>query len=91
MAEEIGHNSGLRAAPAEIREWLARQQDRQNEINQLRDIMKEDFARMKKKGYDTKALRILLKRKGETSGQRTAREEVEAAVELYGSAIGMFG
>ena len=62
MAEEIGHNSGLRAAPAEIREWLARQQDRQNEINQLRDIMKEDFARMNAKGYDTKALRILLKR-----------------------------
>lgn len=88
--EAIGGNSGQRAAPAELREFLARQQDRQAEIDQLREILKEEFAHMKARGYDTKALRVLIKRARETALQREARSEVEAAVEMYGSVLGMF-
>ena len=53
--------------------------------------MKEEMHRMKARGYDTKALRVLIKRAKETAAQREARSEVEAAVEMYGSVIGMFG
>ena len=89
--EAIGGNSGLRAAPAELREFLAGWKDRQAEVDQLREIMKEEMHRMKARGYDTKALRVLIKRAKETAAQREARSEVEAAVEMYGSVIGMFG
>ena len=89
--EAIGGNSGLRAAPTELREFLAGWKDRQAEIDQIREIMKEEMQHMKARGYDTKALRVLIKRAKETAAQRAARGEVEAAVEMYGSVIGMFG
>ena len=53
--------------------------------------MKEEMQHMKARGYDTKALRVLIKRAKETAAQREARADVEAAVEMYGSVIGMFG
>lgn len=87
--EAIGGNSGESAK--EIREFLARQQDRQAEVDLLREIMKEEFAHMKTMGFDVKALRVLIKRSMETRAQREARSEVEAAVELYGSVVGAFG
>lgn len=86
--ETVGHNS---AAPSEIRDFLNAQKERTAEITQIREIIKEDFARMKSRGYDVKALRLLLKRATETKAQRAAREETEEFVEIYGDAIGMFG
>ncbi len=53
--------------------------------------MKEEMQHMKARGYDTKALRVLIKRAKETPSDRAARANVEAAVEMYGSVLGMFG
>jgi uncharacterized protein (UPF0335 family) len=79
-ASETGVSAG------EIRQFIERIERLSSEADAIKDDIKDVFTELKGRGYDAKAIRTILKlRKLDAS----EREEQEAIVELYMSAIGM--
>lgn len=59
------------------------------EKGEVQDSIKAEYAAAKEKGYDNKALRIVVKRAMEDESARAARTEVEETAEVMMRALGM--
>lgn len=80
-----GHNSETVAA-AELRQFLERIERLEEEKSSLQDDIKEVYAEAKGRGYDTKAMRVLIRERKQDPNER---QEFAAILETYRSALGM--
>ena len=81
----IGHNSSVVAA-GELRAFIERVERLEEEKKTIADDIKEVYAEMKGTGFDTKAIRAIVRlRKKDTA----ERQEEEAVLDLYKAALGM--
>ncbi len=83
MAKDIA-DSGV--AAEELKQFVERVERLEDEKKALVDDIKDVFAEMKGRGFDTKAVRQLLRIRKQ---DRAERQEEEAILELYMNAIGM--
>ena len=76
----------VKAAAGQLRAFIDRIEKVNDDMKELQDDRRDIMAEAKGSGFDTKAIREILRlRKQEAS----AREEHEAIVDLYKSALGM--
>ncbi|MBB5752597.1 DUF2312 domain-containing protein [Prosthecomicrobium pneumaticum] len=84
MADETSNPGGV--AAAELRQFVERIERLEEEKKGIADDIKDVYAELKGRGYDTKAVkRIVALRKKDAN----EREEEEAILELYKNALGM--
>lgn len=87
MAEEpakVGHNSGF--AAGQLKSIVERIERLNEEKTAIGSDIKEVYSEAKGTGFDTKALRKLIAMR---KIERAERQEQEAILELYMSALGM--
>lgn len=84
---DIGHNSN-RVVADELRALVERIERVDDEISLGRETMREIYKEAKSRGYDTATIRkvIALRKK---DPEKLAEEQ--ALLEMYGSALGVFG
>lgn len=73
-------------ATGQLRAFIERIERAQEDIDALSDDRKEIFAECKAMGFDTKAVRTLVKQRKMDPAER---QEAEAILDLYRSALGM--
>jgi uncharacterized protein (UPF0335 family) len=73
-------------AAAELRQLIERIERLEEEKTTLQDDIKEVFAEAKGRGYDTKAMRTIIRLRKKDQAER---QEEEAIIELYKNALGM--
>ena len=84
MADDTSNVGGV--AAAELRQFVERIERLEEEKKGIADDIKDVYAELKGRGYDTKAVkRIVTLRKKDAN----ERQEEEAILELYKNALGM--
>jgi uncharacterized protein (UPF0335 family) len=83
MADEV---AGDNVAADELRAFIERIERMEEEKRAIAADIKEIFAEAKGRGYDTKAIRTLVRLRAQDASER---QEAEAILELYMQAIGM--
>jgi uncharacterized protein (UPF0335 family) len=83
MADEV---AGDNVAADELRAFIERIERMEEEKRAIAADIKEIFAEAKGRGYDTKAIRTLVRLRAQDANER---QEAEAILELYMQAIGM--
>lgn len=83
---EVGHNSVSSVAADELRQFVERIERMDEEIKGLNSDKKDIYAEAKSRGFDTKAMKIIIQRRAKDASQR---EEEDAMVELYEQALEM--
>jgi uncharacterized protein (UPF0335 family) len=83
MAKDVA-DSGV--AAAELKQFVERVERLEEEKKAIADDIKDVFAEMKGRGFDTKAIRQILRIRKQDHSER---QEQEAILELYMSALGM--
>jgi len=73
-------------AAAELRQFVERVERLEEEKSALANDVKEVFAELKSRGYDAKVVRQVLRIRKQDKAER---QEQEAILELYLSALGM--
>lgn len=73
-------------AAAELRQLIERIERLEEEKSALQDDIKEVMAEAKGRGYDTKAIRAIIRLRKKDPNER---QEEEALIELYMTALGM--
>jgi uncharacterized protein (UPF0335 family) len=85
MADEITETSQTVAA-GQLRAFIERVERLEEEKKTIADDIKEVFAEMKGTGFDTKAVRAILRLRKQDQAER---QEAEAILDLYKAALGM--
>jgi uncharacterized protein (UPF0335 family) len=85
MADEITETSQTVAA-GQLRAFIERVERLEEEKKTIADDIKEVFAEMKGTGFDTKAVRAIIRLRKQDQAER---EEAEAILDLYKAALGM--
>jgi len=85
MSDEITDSSQTVAA-GQLRAFIERVERLEEEKKTIGDDIKDLFAEMKGTGFDTKAVRQIIKLR---KLDQAEREEAEAMLELYMSSLGM--
>lgn len=85
MSDEITDSSQTVAA-GQLRAFIERVERLEEEKKTIGDDIKDVFAEMKGTGFDTKAVRTIIKLRKQ---DRAEREEAEAILDMYMNAIGM--
>jgi len=85
MTDEVTATSQTVAA-GQLRAFIERVERLEEEKKTVGDDIKEVFAEMKGTGFDTKAVRAILKLRKQDQAER---QEEEAILELYMAALGM--
>jgi uncharacterized protein (UPF0335 family) len=81
----MGPTSQLRSFVNRITELLI-------ERKEIDEALSDTYRDAESNGYDVKALKLSMRRRGETEAQRRKRQETEAIAEVYSAAIGdLFG
>lgn len=70
----------------ELRQFIERVERLEEEKQEIADQVKEVFAEIKARGFDVKAIRVILR---ERKQDPDSVAEQEAVVEMYKSALGM--
>lgn len=84
-----GHNSdSYRVTAEELRGFIDRIERLEAERKELGEGVKEVKAEAKARGYDVKALAAILRRRKQ---DRAAVSELDALIDLYEDALGIFG
>lgn len=83
MTKDIA-DSGV--AAEELKQFVERVERLEEEKKAIADDIKDVFAEMKGRGFDVKAVRQILKIRKQDHSER---QEMEAILELYMSALGM--
>lgn len=88
---EIGHNSGgtemvVNVAADELRLLIERIERLEEEKSGLADDIKDVYTEAKSRGFDAKAMRVIVR---ERKMDKAAREEREAILDVYRSALGL--
>ena len=86
MAEDITADSAQTVAAGQLRSFIERIERLEEEKKTIADDIKEVFAEAKGTGFDTKAMRTILRLRKK---DRAEREEEEAILDMYLSALGM--
>lgn len=85
---DIGHNSGLQVAKGQLLAFIERVEAVEVEIKDRQTDRKDIYGEAKGVGYDVAALKAIVRMRREDPAKR---EEREAIIETYISAIGMQG
>ena len=85
MADEITETSQTVAA-GQLRAFIERVERLEEEKKTIADDIKEVFAEMKGTGFDTKAVRAIIRLRKQDQAER---QEAEAILDLYMAALGM--
>ncbi len=85
MADEITETSQTVAA-GQLRAFIERVERLEVEKSQIQEDIKEIFAEMKGTGFDTKAVRTIIRLRKKDAAER---QEEEAILDLYKAALGM--
>ena len=85
MADEITETSQTVAA-GQLRAFIERIERLEEEKKTIADDIKEVFAEMKGTGFDTKAVRAIIRLRKQDQAER---QEAEAILDLYMAALGM--
>ena len=85
MADEITETSQTVAA-GQLRAFIERIERLEEEKKTIADDIKEVFAEMKGTGFDTKAVRKIIRLRKQDQAER---QEEEAILDLYLAALGM--
>ena len=85
LAESVNDNVGGVAA-AELRQFIERIERLEEEKKGLQDDIKDVFAELKGRGYEPKVVKKVLQIRKKDANER---QEEEALLEVYMSALGM--
>ncbi|MBB6011143.1 MULTISPECIES: DUF2312 domain-containing protein [Aquamicrobium] len=85
MADEITETSNTVAA-GQLRAFIERIERLEEEKKTIADDIKEVFAEAKGTGFDTKAMRTIIRLRKKDQAER---EEEESILDLYKAALGM--
>ena len=86
MRAEYNRGPGRPPGSEELRQFVERIERLEEEKKALADDIKDVFAELKGRGFDTKAVRAIVRIRKQ---DRSERQEQEAILELYLSALGM--
>jgi uncharacterized protein (UPF0335 family) len=86
MAEDITADSAQTVAAGQLRAFIERIERLEEEKQTIADDIKEVFAEAKGTGFDTKAIRTILRLRKKDAAER---QEEEAILDLYMAALGM--
>lgn len=86
MAEDITAESAQTVAAGQLRSFIERIERLEEEKKTIADDIKEVFAEAKGTGFDTKAMRTLIRLRKKDQAER---QEEEAILDLYMAALGM--
>jgi len=85
MADEVTETSQTVAA-GQLRAFIERVERLEEEKKTIADDIKDVFAEMKGTGFDTKAVRAIIRLRKKDQAER---QEEEAILDLYMAALGM--
>jgi uncharacterized protein (UPF0335 family) len=85
MADEITETSQTVAA-GQLRAFIERIERLEEEKKTIADDIKDVYAEMKGTGFDTKAVRAIIRLRKQDQAER---QEAEAILDLYMAALGM--
>ena len=86
MAEDITTESADTVASGQLRAFIERIERLEEEKQTIADDIKEVFAEAKGTGFDTKAMRTIIRLRKKDQAER---QEEEAILDLYMAALGM--
>lgn len=86
QADIKGGDNSFRVAADQLRAFIERVERLEEEKKTIADDIKDVFAEAKAVGYDTKALRAIIRLRKKDAAER---EEEMAILRLYGEALGM--
>ena len=86
MAEDITAESAQTVAAGQLRAFIERIERLEEEKQTIADDIKEVFAEAKGTGFDTKAIRTIIRLRKKDANER---QEEEAILDLYKAALGL--
>ncbi len=86
MAEDITSETAQTVAAGQLRAFIERIERLEEEKKTIADDIKEVYAEMKGNGFDTKAVRTIVRLRKKDQAER---QEEEAILDLYKAALGM--
>ncbi|MBX9453471.1 MAG: DUF2312 domain-containing protein [Neoaquamicrobium sediminum] len=86
MADDITAESAQTVAAGQLRAFIERVERLEEEKQTIADDIKEVFAEAKGTGFDTKAMRVIIRLRKKDANER---QEEEAILDLYKAALGM--
>jgi len=86
LAEDITTETADTVAAGQLRAFIERIERLEEEKKTISDDIKEVYAEMKGTGFDTKAVRTIIRLRKKDQAER---QEEEAILDLYKAALGM--
>jgi uncharacterized protein (UPF0335 family) len=86
LAEDITSEPAQTVAAGQLRAFIERIERLEEEKKTIADDIKEVYAEMKGNGFDTKAVRTIVRLRKKDQAER---QEEEAILDLYKAALGM--
>ena len=86
MADDITNETSQTVAAGQLRAFIERIERLEEEKKTISDDIKEVYAEMKGTGFDTKAVRTIIRLRKQDQAER---QEAEAMIDLYKNALGM--
>jgi len=86
LAEDITSETAQTVAAGQLRAFIERIERLEEEKKTIADDIKEVYAEMKGNGFDTKAVRTIVRLRKKDQAER---QEEEAILDLYKAALGM--
>jgi uncharacterized protein (UPF0335 family) len=86
MADDITTETAQTVAAGQLRAFIERVERLEEEKKTIADDIKEVYAEMKGNGFDTKAVRTIVRLRKKDQEER---QEEEAILDLYKAALGM--
>ena len=86
MADESTNETAQTVAAGQLRAFIERVERLEEEKKTISEDIKEVYAEMKGTGFDTKAVRTLIRLRKKDQAER---QEEEAILDLYKAALGM--
>lgn len=86
MSDDITDGSAQTIAVGQLRAFIERIERLEEEKSTISEDIKEVFAELKGSGFDTKAVRAIIRARKKEAHER---QEEEAMIQLYMDALGM--
>lgn len=86
MADDITNETSQTVAAGQLRAFIERIERLEEEKKTIAEDIKEVYAEMKGTGFDTKAVRTIVRLRKQDQAER---QEAEAMIDLYKNALGM--
>jgi len=86
MSDDITHDTAQSVSVGQLRAFIERIERLEEEKKTISDDIKEVYAELKGSGFDTKAVRAIIRARKKEAHER---QEEEAMIQLYMDALGM--